>query len=911
MKILKPLLYILLIAAVSLSGYYAWKFYIQAKAPILDALYTLPQDASVVLAFNDYQAFNKKIESENLIWQDIRNTYDLESTKSQLDSILFGISKNTNFKIALDNPESKLYISYHFAGANNFKAIYTLSLATAIDDDDIQTVLSKNYQVKTREFEGETIYIISQKGKKAKHYLTHISNVISLCPSESLAEKIILSAQSYTPESRTLEHRMLKMAGKDIPVNIFINYNYFYRLIAKYTNNELKNQIKNLRTFSQKATLDMLLQKDRVMLSGFSIQSDSFPCFLDTYKTYKPSEIRLTNILPASTSFLYYQGAHNLSDLLKSRSKGDFSERDEKRLQQFKARYLVDLGDYFYPWIKDEIAFAFTKTRSSDQNEGAYALLEATDLKEANQALSKLTSLIADIKKIHLDSTKVVYRSHEFHQIPYSGLLPMLFGNTFSAVQSTHYTQIDDYIIFANSDKALQNIIDNYLIERTLSNSDIYKSIIGDLSNETNILIYSNLHYIRPIISKYLSKDGIKLMDHSGLAFESFGSMAIEYIANDEGTYSTFVLHHGGKQEIDEPISWQTALDNPIVAGPYWIKNHKTNQNEVLVFDKENLMYRMDENGSIAWAIPVFEKPMSPVYMVDYYKNGKYQYMFNTKHYLHLYDLNGNKVENFPISLPKAASGAMTLIDYDNNKNYRILIPLSDKKVYNFQVDGVQTPGWKFPSMENKMQQAVQFFKLGTKDFLVISDTVGDVIYANRRGESRMSAKLSFTNNPNTPFFKKQKSNPKAIITTDLMGRVVSITANGKVDKLLLREFSNKHTFYYFDFDGDKYKDYIFIDKNSLFIYNHRNQLILQKDFDFNISSKIIGVNIKTQDDIRLILNNIDDQKIVFISKSGDIINNDKYNCNGRFITLEKKSNPNILRLTTAFDRIISSFLIK
>ena len=911
MKILKTLLYILLIAGLSFGGYYAWKFYIQAKSPVLDALYILPQDAAIILAFNDYQAFNKNIQSDNLIWQDIRNTYNLESSKSHLDSILNGIRKNADFKTAMDNPHSKIYISYHFAGANNFKTIYSLSLASAIDDGSIKDVLSKNYQVTTREFKDELIYTISQKGRKAKYYLTHLSNVISLCPTESLAEKIILSAHLYSPKSKQLEQRMLKMAGKDMPVNIFINYRYFYRLISKYANNDLKDQLKKLRNFSQKATLDVLLQKDRVILSGFSIQSDSFPSFLDSYKTHAPAEIRLTGILPANTSFLYYQGAHNLSGLLKNRSKGAFSERNEKKLLQFKARYLVDLGDYFYPWIKEEVAFAFTKTRSSDQNEGAYAVLEATDLKEANQALSKLTNLIADIKNIQLDSNKVIYRSHELHQIPYSNLLSLLFGETFSAIENNHYTQIDNYIIFANSNQALQNIIDNYLIERTLSNSDTYKNIIGDLSNETNILIYSNLHYIRPKLNKYLSKDGIKLMNHSGLAFESFGSMAMEFIANDEGTYSTFVLQHGGKQEVDEPIAWRTALDNPIVSGPYWITNYKTNQKEVVVFDKDNLMYRIDENGSIAWAIPVLEKPISPVYMVDFYKNGKYQYLFNTKNYIHLYDLKGNKVENYPIRLPKAAQGPMSLVDYDNNKNYRILIPLNDNKVYNFQIDGTQTPGWKFPSMKTEIHQAVQFFKLGTKDFLVVTDTAGNVIYANRRGESRMNAELSFTNNPNTHFYKKQNSSPKAIITTDLMGRVVSINASGKVEKLLLREFSKNHSFYYFDFDGDNYDDYIFIDNNSLFIYNHRNQLILQKDFDFNVSSKILGVSMKTQDNIRLILSNLDTQKIVFITKSGDLINSDKYNCNGQFIILEKKSEPSILRLTTAFGRILSSFLLK
>jgi hypothetical protein len=909
-KILKLIFYVVVAFALSVGSYFAWQFYMRAKTPVLDALYIIPDDAAVILGFNDYKSFNEEINNDNLIWQDIRNTYDLETRKASIDSLLNELSKENNFKTLLENPKSKIYISYHFSGHNRFETLYSLSLAEVANKNAVDKYLKDHFDVKQQEFEGQIIYEISQKSTKISYYLTQIGGVISLTSYLPLCEKLIASAQAANPDKQGLKRQMLKMSGKDIAANMYINYSFLYRLISKYTEPSYNGVLKSLRSFSQRAALDISLEKDQISLSGFSIQNDSFPSFLETFKSYEPTEIKASNILPASTSFMYYQGADGLSKLLQKRSKTSFSERNEKLLQRFKAKYLVDVGDYFYPWIKNELVFALTKTRSSDQSEGAYGLIAVTDMKEVYQALDKLTKTVTDIKQIKLDTVRNMYRSYELKHIPLSNLLPALFGKSFTRLENTYYTSIDNYIVFANSEKALQNIIDNYLIERVLSNSDVYKNVLENLSNETNILVYTNLHFLRPIMNDYLSKEGLELISNSGLAFESFGSLAMEFIANDEGIYSTLVLNHGGKQEVDEPISWKTALDSPIARGPFWIKNHKTNSREVVVFDKELLMYRIDQNGSIAWAIPVMEYPMSKIYMVDYYQNGKYQYMFNSKNYLYLYDLNGNRVENYPIKLPAEASAPMMLADYDHNKNYRILIPLVDGKVYNFKIDGSQTPGWKFPKMKQPIHEAVQVFRLGSKDFIVISDTAGNVIYANRRGESRMDAQLSFTNNPSTVFYVKDGGKPASIITTDLMGRIVSIDAAGKVTKLLLHEFSPKHHFAYFDFNGDKRKDYVFIDNNSLYVFNHRNKLILQKDFEQNIASKIIGVNMSTTESIRLILQDADNQKLLLISSTGQILDGEEYPSSVFFIT-EEATKSHILRLITTYGRIVSSFLIK
>ena len=463
MRFLKVFVYLLLAIALIAGSYFGWKFYVRAKAPALDALYILPKDAAVILAFNDYQAFNEKLESNNAIWQNIGSTYNLESTKASLDSIINDLRKNNDFQTILDHPNTKLYLSYHFAGYNKFETIFSISLANIVDERLIKNYISQSYQLESIKFEDENIYIINPKGTKTKYYLTMNSGVISLCPSQTSAEKVIVSAHSYTPESKQMEQKMLKMSGKDMAANVYINYNFLYHLVSFYANDKLKKEIENLRNFSQKASLDVLLQKEHLILSGFSIQSDSTESFLGSYQGYAPSVIRAGEILPSNTTFMYYQGAEGLSKLLKARSKTNLSERNEKQLQQFKARYLVDAADYFYPWIKGELVYALTKTRSSNQNEGAYALIEATDIREAKQALSKLTKAISDIKNITIDSNITNYRSHKLHSIPYSNLLPLLFGNFFAGLENTYYTEIDNYIIFANSNSALQKIIDNYI----------------------------------------------------------------------------------------------------------------------------------------------------------------------------------------------------------------------------------------------------------------------------------------------------------------------------------------------------------------------------------------------------------------------------------------------------------------
>ena len=212
----------------------------------------------------------------------------------------------------------------------------------------------------------------------------------------------------------------------------------------------------------------------------------------------------------------------------------------------------------------------------------------------------------------------------------------------------------------------------------------------------------------------------------------------MQFIVNSNGAFTSLNINTNNITEIEDNTSWQLALDYEIAAGPFLIKNHITKTKDILLFDVRNTMYRISSKGKIEWAIPVAEIPIGTPQIVDYYKNNKYQFLYNSKKNMYLYDLNGNTVENYPIKLETEATAPLSLVNYDNKKKYRILVPQSDGLVHNYQIDGSATNGWLLPSMPSLISKPVQHYAIEKKDFILLADTSGNVVFSNRKGEARI-----------------------------------------------------------------------------------------------------------------------------------------------------------------------------
>ncbi|NDD36769.1 MAG: hypothetical protein EBZ26_10780, partial [Flavobacteriia bacterium] len=120
----------------------------------------------------------------------------------------------------------------------------------------------------------------------------------------------------------------------------------------------------------------------------------------------------------------------------------------------------------------------------------------------------------------------------------------------------------------------------------------------------------------------------------------------------------------------------------------------------------------------------------------DMFKNAKFQMVFATNDRLHCLDILGREVEGFPVSLPEATTLGATVLDYDKNRNYRILVP-AGSKLYNYSVEGQRIDGWKIDAASGTITQSPLLYQRGGKDYVILS-TLERAHVLNRRGEERI-----------------------------------------------------------------------------------------------------------------------------------------------------------------------------
>ena len=154
--------------------------------------------------------------------------------------------------------------------------------------------------------------------------------------------------------------------------------------------------------------------------------------------------------------------------------------------------------------------------------------------------------------------------------------------------------------------------------------------------------------------------------------------------------------------------------------------------------DTQNNLLQVTGSGRIRWSIPVPGPVLSEVHQLDFYSNGRLQYLFNTKDKLYLIDRDGNNVAPFPLNLPSPATNGVNVFDYDNNRRYRYFLAGEDKKIYAFDQNGKKLSGWNFDKTDDEVTTPVQHFRVDGKDYIVFKDK-STIYMQDRQGEKRIS----------------------------------------------------------------------------------------------------------------------------------------------------------------------------
>jgi hypothetical protein len=248
-----------------------------------------------------------------------------------------------------------------------------------------------------------------------------------------------------------------------------------------------------------------------------------------------------------------------------------------------------------------------------------------------------------------------------------------------------------------------------------------------------------------------------------------------------------------------------------------------------LVQDKKNILYHINNAGLILWKKPLDGQILGTIEQVDFYKNKKLQFVFNTRQMIYIIDRNGNYVDKYPLKLASPATNQITIFDYEKNMDYRFFIACEDRSIVVFNKNGNRQTGWKFKSTEGLVTLPIVYTRSGDKDFLIVTDDIRHYIL-DRKGNERVKLNDDFQQAKNIPLYLTFSSNKKVtFVTCSSDGSIAKITLpDGGVKKSANRSDANQFSFRPLNTE-EKY--YLFSDKNSLCMVDSSLKMVWDKSF--------------------------------------------------------------------------------
>ena len=839
-KVLIAIILLVLVGGV----FFTYERFFSKKSKIVSDLIELaPSNSALIINVSSFVDLKKTLK-ENKIWADLGFTEICKDVNSKMDFIYNLIKDDKKLQKVLHN---NIMVTFNKKGKNKITNIFFFNLNDLFVKDDaaynyLKSLLLEKYKVEEKTYNG---FKIMKVGDKTTFYILIVGDVVIVTPSSVYIEMVargIKSGYSALKRDETLK-KIVSTSGKNVVANIYVNYKEAVKLFSPFFVGNYRYAAKKLK-IADWSEFDVTLKESLITFNGFTIADDSIPKYFMLFKKQLPVSNEMEEIIPSSVIAFVLIG---ISDPLKFRnSYEDYLKYNlwyddyEKSLKKYNKLLGLDVRDIFYSFLDDEIGLVYLSPQTSDIERNTFMVVKTVSKRLATEEMQKILNAHAE----HFGNKKEDYVSYfsidEETKIPvysfpiyYFGKL--LFGDIFGKVETSYFTFVDNYMILGSSKKELKSFILDNIHGRTLESDLEYKEFKETLSEKSNFYVFSRISDVYPIAETYFNENISSLFLKNREKYKHIYGLGFQVQGGDDLLYASLSAYYNPDVRERPHTVWATLLDTTIDFKPQLVINHNTNKKEIILQDEKNYLYLINSAGRILWKLYLPEKIKSKIYQIDFYKNNKLQYLFNTKTKLYLIDRNGNFVEHYPITLRSPATNGISVFDYENNKDYRIFVAGEDKHIYLYDKEGNIVTGWKFGKTDAKVNSRIQHFKIGTKDYIVFADSMKTYIL-NRRGEDRIKVKKFFSKSPKNKFYLLKNEGNYFFVTTDRSGIVYYIDLDGNITTKDFGRFSPDHYFKLLDVDKDGYKDYIFSDKNVFVVYDMNKN----KKFEYQFENKIL-----------------------------------------------------------------------
>jgi hypothetical protein len=230
----------------------------------------------------------------------------------------------------------------------------------------------------------------------------------------------------------------------------------------------------------------------------------------------------------------------------------------------------------------------------------------------------------------------------KIHRIHLPNLLPNTLFGFFPKSSTYFFAMIGHHIFFATEEETLLHIRMFFDQQKVLSRTTRLHNFSEQMQDKSNLNIY-----VQDLRMMFREAPNVAC----GLQFSgSKGVMyAHTYLQSNLGREYEFDQLEIAPKRATPADKIKRNFRGNVIAGPFLANNHRTkNEPFYLLQDDKFVLHYLDKNGKILWSRPLDGILKSDITEVDYLKNQKIQYRFQTEKQTYIIDVLGRNVRGYP-----------------------------------------------------------------------------------------------------------------------------------------------------------------------------------------------------------------------------------------------------------------------
>ncbi|MEX0982688.1 MAG: hypothetical protein WD577_10775 [Bacteroidales bacterium] len=817
-----------------------------------DAAEAVPANAVLFIEKLDYRFFSEEFETESQLWADLLTYRYFNEFDSLFQQLHDHLNRMPLLRKCLES--GQLSLSIHLLGKDRLSALFYVSPGENVSfselDHELNSVFDIGVIVNERRYETVILKDVSfRNNNNVKGFSYAITGGLLIAGTSSiLLEDAIrtLNSNSGIYFQKGFK-KVAPTAGKYVLGNLYLNYPFLDQLFFPLINNEMHYKLSPVSELASWGEFDIDLREDVMLLHGMTFADDSLGNWLNLFQGQRPVRMDATSFIPSNAIEFMAVGISDVQRFA-NRFKEELEERDELlEFQSADNQSKMSVEESIFSGILEMVSDEIVWFTMEDNRKESYNEVVMVEIRSHSETLNRLTHWIDEMAAVREEDSKQYTDSFQLDdQIGYNIFnFPEQFYQHYIIRKfiKSHFALYDNYIVFSDSKEAISRTIYQNILHKTLINEVYFEDLNNLMSTKSNFTYFFNPGSYMARKDYMLKKPVKQVTKELSQPIRKIPGIIIQYVTEGEMFYSSISLGYTSQIKEKAHTVWESLLDSTAIGKPYLTINHYTSEKEIVVQDAKNTVYLINSTGRILWKVRLDGPVMGEIFQVDYYNNGKLQYLFNTATGIHLLDRNGNYVERYPIKLRADATNGLALFDYDKRKEYRIFVACENREVYVYDIEGNIVPGWKFPSSEGTVQKPVQHFRIGDKDYIVFSDQIRAYIL-DRRGDERILIKDPVIASNNNVFYLDMNISGRGprFITSEVSGDIIGINLNGEVETVFEHTATSDHFFRIKDINQDGNTEFIYADKNLLEIFDLKGKRLF--------SFKINGGSIRSLPDI-------------------------------------------------------------